>query len=33
QSPQAILLKNRNVVYNDSHGSIENSEIEKASNS
>jgi len=33
QSPQAILLKNRNVVYNDSHGSIDNLEIEKASNS
>jgi bacillithiol system protein YtxJ len=33
QSPQAILLKNGKVVYNDSHGSIDNSEIEKASNS
>jgi bacillithiol system protein YtxJ len=33
QSPQAILLKNGKVVYNDSHGSIDNLEIEKASNS
>lgn len=28
QSPQAILLKNGKVVYNESHGSIDNSEIE-----
>lgn len=33
QSPQAILLKNGKVIYNDSHGSIDNLEIEKASNS